>query len=65
MRTKTGTIFASGDSTRIGQKHRAAAEAIRTNRIVIVNENTMTRWRSVEFGINLSIDHDHKVWESV
>jgi len=52
---RTGTIIASGEESRIGQYHAAAAEAVRTKSVVIVDEAGVLRYEGVQVGINLPV----------
>ncbi|ALS20845.1 MULTISPECIES: CdaR family transcriptional regulator [Paenibacillus] len=57
----TGTIIASGDAGRIGQYHEAAAEAMRQNRELIVEEHHVPQWNGAHIGINLPVHYNGRV----
>lgn len=61
MMDESGRIIASGDSSRIGQRHEAAAAAIRDNRIVRVDETAADRYPGVQAGINLPIQFQERI----
>lgn len=57
----TGTIIASGDAGRLGQYHAAAAEAMRQNRELIVDEHHIGHWDGAQLGINLPVHYNGRV----
>jgi len=61
MMDETGRIIASGDASRIGQRHEAAAVAIRENRVVRVDESAAERYPGVQIGINLPIRYQDRI----
>ncbi|TDF94502.1 CdaR family transcriptional regulator [Paenibacillus piri] len=50
-----GRIIASGDSTRLGERHEGALEAIRTGKPVVVHETDRPHWKGSQCGINVPI----------
>jgi carbohydrate diacid regulator len=50
-----GFIIASGHYSRLGQYHQAAAEAIRINKALVVNEDNLNQWKGVQIGVNIPI----------
>jgi carbohydrate diacid regulator len=52
---EAGFIIASGDSSRLGQLHEAAAEAIRINKALVINEENLCRWKGVHIGVNIPV----------
>lgn len=57
----TGTIIASGDAGRLGQYHEAAAEAMRQNKELIVDEQHLPQWNGAQVGINLPVHYNGRV----
>ncbi|WP_276353812.1 CdaR family transcriptional regulator [Cohnella caldifontis] len=55
MMDESGTIIASGDPARIGIRHEAAAEAIRRNETIAVDESDDTRYAGAQKGVNIPI----------
>jgi carbohydrate diacid regulator len=58
---EAGFIIASGNSSRLGQYHEAAAEAIRMNKVLVVNENNLHLWSGVHTGINIPVEFMDRV----
>ncbi|MFB9278830.1 CdaR family transcriptional regulator [Cohnella cellulosilytica] len=53
-----GVVLASGDSSRIGQVHEAAREAVRKNKAYEIEEGVQARWKGALAGVNLPICYD-------
>jgi len=58
---KTGTIIASGDHSRYGQRHDGARQVLMKNRIVEIYSKTINRWKGSQPGINLPIRFQDKI----
>lgn len=57
-----GVILASGEAGRVGQTHPAAIEAMRANRVVVVDEREAERWGdAARTGVNLPVVHHGRV----
>ncbi|WP_314000672.1 sugar diacid recognition domain-containing protein [uncultured Paenibacillus sp.] len=56
-----GTIIASGDTERVGEYHEAAAAAIKRERIVIIHQADLPKWRGAQAGVNMPIRYDRQV----
>lgn len=50
-----GEIIASGDPTRVGEKHEGSLEVIRTGKPLIINANNQAEWQGSQCGINYPI----------
>ncbi|MDF2959834.1 MAG: hypothetical protein K0S39_1569 [Paenibacillus sp.] len=50
-----GRIIASGDSTRLGERHEGALEAIRTGEPLIIDDANRMHWRGSQCGINVPV----------
>jgi carbohydrate diacid regulator len=53
-----GIIIGSGDASRIGQFHEAGYEAIRLNRVVVVDSSRVSVWRGAQIGVNVPVVDD-------
>jgi carbohydrate diacid regulator len=61
MMDDQGYIIASGDSSRIGQYHAAAAEAIHSKSMLIVDEHNAERWEGAQPGVNVPISFNRTI----
>lgn len=57
---ESGSIIASGEPSRIGQHHAAAAAAIRLNETIAVDEAGMHRYPGAQTGVNIPIQFGHR-----
>ncbi|PZE20151.1 CdaR family transcriptional regulator [Paenibacillus xerothermodurans] len=55
MMDENGYIIASGDSTRLGELHEGAREAIRTGRPLIIDRENEAKWKGSVSGINVPV----------
>lgn len=56
-----GDIIASGDQSRLGERHEGALEAIHTGKSLVVSEENMARWKARQCGLNIPISLHNKV----
>jgi carbohydrate diacid regulator len=55
MMDTEGRIIASGDRTRLGEKHQGAVEAIRTGKPLLISEYNKEAWLGSQCGINVPV----------
>lgn len=55
-----GDIIASGDQSRLGERHEGALEAIRTGKPLVVSEENMDQWKARQCGLNIPISLHNK-----
>lgn len=58
---RDGVILASGDSSRVGERHEGAAEVVRTGEAVSVDGDQATVWRGSRIGRNLPLSLNGRV----
>jgi carbohydrate diacid regulator len=57
----TGTIIASGDSSRLGEIHGGALEVLRTGKPLFITEASQQKYKGVRPGINLPIEFQDRI----
>ncbi|WP_277613384.1 CdaR family transcriptional regulator [Brevibacillus humidisoli] len=58
---ESGVIIASGDPTRVGERHEGALQVVRTGRALIIKQAEANRWPGSRSGINLPIQFQDKI----
>jgi carbohydrate diacid regulator len=56
----SGNIMASGDPARVGTRHEAAAEAVRRNETITVDESNAAQYAGAQTGVNIPIRFGHR-----
>ncbi|QGQ46290.1 CdaR family transcriptional regulator [Metabacillus sediminilitoris] len=57
----TGTIIASGDSTRISYFHEGGFHVIKSGKPLVITKHNKDQWRGSKIGINLPIEFQNKI----
>jgi carbohydrate diacid regulator len=55
MMDTDGRIIASGDRSRLGERHEGAVEAIRTGKPLLINDSNKEAWKGSQCGINIPV----------